>query len=122
MAGGRPPSLKIELTAEERKVLQARARQRTAPYREVVRAQALLMAADGKRGTEIASVVRVDPAKISNWKREFLQRRLGALVDRKRPGRPRRFPPLCESGSGSFCLPDSGQTYPRTSGAKPLRP
>src|SRR5262245_37767202 len=110
MAGGRP-SVKIELTAEERKVLEAGARTRTAPYREVAGARALLMAADGKLNIEIAKVTCVDPSKISIWKREFLQRRIGALVDRQRPGRPRRFSPSRASGGDPLCLPDAGKAY-----------
>jgi hypothetical protein len=123
MAGGRPCT-KIDLTAEERKKLEAVARKRTAPYREVVRARALLMAADGVATTRIAEVIGVDPSKISIWKREFLVRRVDALVDRKRSGRPRRFSPLGAGSGSSLCLPETlgsgdqadGSIHPRPDG------
>jgi hypothetical protein len=105
MAGGRP-GMKIELTHDERVHLQARARQRTAPHREVIRARAILMAADGKHNTEIAHLTCVDPSQVSRWKRYFRERRTDGLVDRQRPGRPRRFSPSSESSGGPLCLPD----------------
>ena len=37
----------ISLTAEERRVLEARARRYTLPYRDVVRAKIVLLAAEG---------------------------------------------------------------------------
>ncbi len=45
---------RIKLTEEKRQILEAKARQYTLPYREVVRAQIVLMAARGMRNDEIA--------------------------------------------------------------------
>ena len=43
----------ISLTAEERRVLEARARRYTLPYRDVVRAKIVLLAAEGLENKEI---------------------------------------------------------------------
>jgi transposase len=90
---GMAPRLAIELTADERSTLEDRARQRVAPYCEVVRAKALLMAADGMRNVEIAAKVDSDPRTVSIWRREFRLRGIDSLVDRPRPGAPRTFSP-----------------------------
>ncbi len=45
----------VELTAEQCRQLQARARRYTLPYRDVVRAKIVLMAADGLDNDEIAA-------------------------------------------------------------------
>jgi hypothetical protein len=45
----------VVLTAEERRVLEARVRRRTAEQREVLRAQVVLAAAQGKQNKQIAS-------------------------------------------------------------------
>ena len=44
----------IELSDEERRILEARGRRCTLPYRDVVRAQMVLLAAGGLRNDEIA--------------------------------------------------------------------
>ena len=48
---GARPEVAIEVTPKERKRLEQVCRSRTAPYREVIRARALLRAAEGQ-GTE----------------------------------------------------------------------
>ena len=49
----------IELTPEERRLLEARARKYTLPHRDVIRAKAILLAAEGRENEEIAA--RLDP-------------------------------------------------------------
>lgn len=87
------PSLDIVLSEEDRAVLRETAKKRTAPYREVIRAKAILMAADGARNVEIASEVKVDARTISIWRSDFRERGMKSLIDRPRPGRPRFFSP-----------------------------
>jgi hypothetical protein len=106
--------VQIHLTEEDRRRLDARARQRTAPHIEVLRARALLMAADGKPRSEVAKAVGVDPSKVSHWKRDFLQRGIDALKDRKRSGRPRRFSPLSSSCCCALRLSETGSPDLRT--------
>jgi transposase-like protein len=87
------PAVCIELTAEERMTLEFLSRQRTATYQEVIRARALLKAAEGQRNRCIAHAVGVDERTVRTWRKDFVARRLDSLHDRKRPGRPRRFSP-----------------------------
>ena len=47
----------VVLTAGERRELEARARRYTSPYRDVIRAKIVLLAASGLRNDEIAAVV-----------------------------------------------------------------
>jgi hypothetical protein len=52
----------LELTGEQRRELEARARRYTSPYREVVRAKIVLMAARGLDNDEIAA--RLDTNRV----------------------------------------------------------
>jgi transposase len=80
------------LTASERQVLEGRLRRPTAQQREVVRARIVLAAADGEQNIMIAGRLGVAVNTVSKWRKRFVQEGLGGLGDRKRPGRPRRFP------------------------------
>ena len=82
----------IELSDQERTVLEARARRYTLPYREVVRARIVLAAADGQQNLQIAGRLGVAVNTVSKWRKRFVEEGLSGLGDRKRPGRPRRFP------------------------------
>jgi transposase len=62
----------LTVTDEQRSVLEKLIRSRTAPHRDVLRARALLMAADGFATTRIASEVQVAPATVANWRERFL--------------------------------------------------
>jgi DNA-binding CsgD family transcriptional regulator len=84
--------LAVSLTATQRRVLEARARRPTAQQRAVVRARIVLAAADGQQNTQIAGRLGVAVNTVSKWPRRFVEEGLSGLGDRKRPGRPRRFP------------------------------
>lgn len=88
---GRRSTIQIRLTDEERSRLCRISRQRIGPYREVVRATALLKAADGERNTTIAKAAGVDARTITLWRRDFCDRRLESLRDKPRTGRPSSF-------------------------------
>ena len=109
MLRGVRPSLEVSLTPEDRAVVEERAKQRVAPYVEVVRAKAILMMADGMRNVEIAEVVDVDARTVSIWRRDFRQRGIKCLADRPRPGRRARFSPCSEGGTSTSVLPEAGQ-------------
>jgi len=83
----------LDLTAEQRRELEARARRYTLPYREVVRAKIVLMAAQGLDNDEIA--VRLDTRReiVSKWRKRFFEQGLAGLEERPRGGRPPAFPP-----------------------------
>jgi Winged helix-turn helix len=88
----RPSPFAVSLTASQRRVLEARSRRPTAQQREVVRARIVLAAADGEQNIAIAGRLGVAVNTVSKWRKRFVGEGLGGLGDRKRPGRPRRFP------------------------------
>jgi transposase-like protein len=67
----RPATPALPITDEQRSVFEKLIRARTAPYRDVLRARALLMAADGFATTRIASEVQVSPATVAAWRERF---------------------------------------------------
>ena len=76
----------LPMTDEQRSVLEKLIRSRTAPHRDVVRAQALLMAADGFANTRIAAEVHVSPATVAAWRERFAEAGLQNF-SAVRPGR-----------------------------------
>ena len=86
----------IELTDEDRAVLEARTRAYTAPYHMVVRAEIVLLAADGMENVAIANRLRVSVATVALWRKRFFEEGLGGLAERRRSGRPRRFSPSAD--------------------------
>jgi hypothetical protein len=88
----RPSPFAVRLTATQRRVLEGRLRRATAQQREVVRARIVLAAATGEQNTQIAVRLGVAVNTVSKWRKRFVEEGLSGLRDRKRPGRPRRFP------------------------------
>ena len=84
---------RIELSDEERAVLESLARSYTLPYWQVARAQMVLLAAQGLRNDEIAARLNCRREVVSQWRKRFFESRLGGLEDRPRRGRPSTFPP-----------------------------
>ena len=78
----------LELTAEQRSALEARARQYTLPYRDVVRAKIVLMAAAGMGNDEIAARLDTRREVVSKWRKRFFEQGLAGLEERPRGGRP----------------------------------
>ena len=83
----------IELHDDEAVELRRRARGYTLPYFQVLRAQMILLAADGWRNDQIAEQLNCRREVVAKWRKRFFERRLAGLDDRDRPGRPRVFPP-----------------------------
>jgi hypothetical protein len=83
----------IELTEEEAQVLQRRARKYTLPYFQVMRAQMILLTAEGLQNDVIAARLNTRREVVSQWRKRFFYERLKGLEERSRPGRPRSFPP-----------------------------
>jgi transposase len=87
----------IELSDEDRDVLEAILRRRTAEHRMVLRARIVLAAADGEENLRIADWLEVAANTVIKWRKRFCEEGMDGLVDRKRSGRPRSFSP---SGGG----------------------
>lgn len=83
----------LELTAEQRHELEARARRYTLPYRDVVRAKIVLMAAEGLDNDEIANRLDTRREIVSKWRKRFFEHGLAGLEERPRGGRPPVFSP-----------------------------
>ena len=83
----------LRLSAEQRRELEARARKYTLPYREVVRAKIVLMAAEGLDNDEIAWRLDTRREIVSKWRKRFFEQGLPGLDERPRGGRPPVFSP-----------------------------
>ena len=64
----------IELSDEERSVLESMARSYTLPYWQVVRAQMVLLAAQGLRNDQIAERLNCRREVVSQWRKRFFRR------------------------------------------------
>ena len=83
----------LNLTTDQRLELEARARRYTSPYREVMRAKMIIMAAQGLDNDEIAARLDTSRVIVSKWRKRFFEEGLSGLEERPRGGRPRVFPP-----------------------------
>jgi hypothetical protein len=83
----------VVLSEAQRRELERRAAAYSGPYRDVMRAKAILSAADGLSNKEIGERMGCSRQTVSGWRIRFCQDGLQGLEDRPRPGRPRRFSP-----------------------------
>ena len=83
----------IHLSVAEQIELQRRANKYTLPYFQVVRAQMILLAAQGLSNDQIAARLNTRREVVSRWRKRFFEERLEGLDEKPRPGRPRVFPP-----------------------------
>lgn len=83
----------IELSRAEQEVLEARSRRYTSPYRDVVRAKIILMAAQGMENKVVASRLDLPFQVVSKWRKRFFEKRLAGLEEGSRTGRHPVFPP-----------------------------
>src|SRR5512135_80789 len=63
----------LSVTDAQREVLESLARSQSGPHREVVRAKALLMAADGASNATIAARLSVSRSTVANWRTRFTE-------------------------------------------------
>ncbi len=89
----RKSPIEIILTNEERGHLISLARKYTAPYRDVIRAKVILLAAKGMENKEIGDRLNLPRKTVSKWRKRFFYKRKLGLVDRPRAGRPFFFSP-----------------------------
>jgi DNA-binding transcriptional ArsR family regulator len=84
---------RIALSDEQRRELERRAAAYSDPWRYVVRAKAVLLAADGLSNGQIAERLGVARQSVSEWRKRFFEDGLAGLEERPRSGRPRSFSP-----------------------------
>lgn len=77
----------VELSADERAILQQMLRRGTHSARRLRRARVLLKAADGMRDDEIAEAVETSLPTVERTRKRFAELRLDALEEKPRPGR-----------------------------------
>jgi transposase len=85
----RLPSPPLPMSEAHREVLERLARTGVASHREVARARALVLAADGVANTQIAETVGVSATTVKAWRERYVEdglKELGAV----RPGRGRK--------------------------------
>jgi transposase len=83
----------IELSPEERRELEARVRKYTSPYRDVIRAKIVLLAAQGLSNDRIAARLDTPRPIVSKWRKRFYENRFAGLDEQPRGGAPARFSP-----------------------------
>ena len=83
------PAAALVMSEGQRETLAVLARSQTAPYRQVQRAQALLLAADGVANSRIAAQLGVKVDTVRAWRSRFSAEGLSNL-GKVRPGRGRK--------------------------------
>ncbi len=83
----------ITLSEHEKNILESASRKYTSPYRDVLRAKIVLMAAQGYNNEEIAFRLNTPRKIVSKWHKRFYYGRLMGLQDEPRGGRPGDFSP-----------------------------
>ena len=84
---------RIELPMSSASALESLARSYTLPYWQVMRAQMVLLAAQGLRNDQIAQRLNCRREVVSQWRKRFFEQGMAGLEDRPRRGRPPTFPP-----------------------------
>src|SRR3979490_2382887 len=89
----RKPVVALEISDGQRELLESLARSQSGAIREVVRAKALLMAANGAANTAVARALSVSPASVANWRARFAEDGVAKLGEgRKGRGRKPSIP------------------------------
>ena len=94
----------IVLDQEEKSHLERQARSYTSPYRDVIRAKIVLLAAQGFSNDIIASRLDTPRQIVSKWRKRFFERRLEGLRELPRKGRPAEFSPSGDGGGKSVSM------------------
>lgn len=94
----------IILTENEREYLEGISKKYTSPYRDVIRAKIILMAAQGLSNDIIASRLDTPRQIVSKWRKRFFKQRLQGLLEQSRKGRPASFSPSGRRGGKSVSM------------------
>jgi transposase len=87
----RGPAVKIILGDSERSELEMRARRRKIARVDAVRAEIVLLAADGMNNCAIAATLGVSRLTVGLWRKRFAKKRFDGLDDEPRCGAPRKI-------------------------------
>jgi transposase len=87
--GASKPAARIEVSDEERQVLEGYARRRTTAQALALRARIVLRCAEGGENTAIAAEMKINRGTVARWRNRFHELRLEGLHDEPRPGAPR---------------------------------
>ena len=90
MRTGRPKE-GLVLDREEREQLEQWARRRKTAQALALRSRIILSCAEGRANKDVAHQERVTPQTVGKWRRRFIARRLGGLLDEPRVGARRRI-------------------------------
>src|SRR3954462_974229 len=82
----------VQVPDADRRELQRRAGDKSAPARVVERARIVLLAADEMPGTKIAAMVRCAEGTVVTWRGRYAESGLAGLEDLPRPGKPPQLP------------------------------
>ena len=89
MRTGRPKT-QLMLTADERHTLEQWVRRPKTAQALARRARIVLACATGKTNHTVAAELKTTRQTVGRWRRRFVGRRLDGLLDKPRPGTPRR--------------------------------
>ena len=87
-------AISISCTESEKRELERIAHSRTEEIRQVERAKIILACLAGKKNEEIAKEFNFRPGTVALWRKRFANEGLKGLRDRKRSGKPPKYPPL----------------------------
>jgi transposase len=89
----RKSPFRINLSSDERRLLESIARKYTSPYCDVIRAKIILLADEGLANDLIAARLDTPRQIVSKWRKRFALARLPGLEAQPRGGRKARFSP-----------------------------
>src|SRR5438067_4625388 len=84
-----PPLARVVLSDDEREVLERWARRPKTAQALALRSRIVLAAADGEKSIDIGRRLGCTDSTVGKWRVRFAERRLDALHDEPRPGKPR---------------------------------
>ena len=90
MPAGRPLTV-LELTPAEHAELARLTRRHKTAQQLAFRARIILACAAGQPNRAVATQLATTPQTVCKWRRRFVERRLGGLLDEPRSGAPRRI-------------------------------
>ena len=84
-------AVRIEVEEAERGELEARMRRRKIARADAMRAEIVLLAAEGLTNLAIAGRLGITRVTVATWRKRFATQRLDGLIDEPRPGAPRKI-------------------------------
>src|ERR1039457_7329083 len=91
MAGAGRPKAALELTEDERAVLERWARRPKSAQALALRSRIVLACSEGAANKEVAARFGVTPQMVGKWRARFVSGRLDGLGDEPRPRQPRKI-------------------------------